>query len=49
MFSKLAKMGACASLVFSCVVSNAETIEDNLYLEGDLVAKGKTNHIYPEG
>lgn len=46
MFSKLAKMGACASLVFLCVVSNAETIEDNLYLEGDLVAKGKTNHIY---
>ena len=46
MFSKLLKMGAFASLVLSCAVSNAETIEETLYLEGDLVAKGKSNSIY---
>lgn len=46
MFSKLLKMGAFASLVLSCAVSNAETIEENLYLEGDLIVKGKFNHIY---
>ena len=39
-------MGACASLVLSCAVSNAETIEDNLYLDGNLVVKGTSNHIY---
>lgn len=46
MFSKLLKMGAFASLVLSCAVSNAETIEENLYLEGDLTVKGNSNHIY---
>ncbi|MEE1259493.1 MAG: hypothetical protein U0K66_04840 [Paludibacteraceae bacterium] len=46
MFSKLLKMGACASLVFSCAVSNAETIEGDLNLEGSLVVKGKSNSIY---
>lgn len=46
MFSKLLKMGAFASLVLSCAVSNAETIEENLYLEGNLTVKGNSNHIY---
>jgi hypothetical protein len=46
MFSKLLKMGACASLVLLCAVSNAETIEGDLNLEGSLVVKGKSNSIY---
>ncbi len=39
-------MGACASLVLSCAVSNAETIEENLTINGNLVAKGTSNSIY---
>ncbi len=46
MFSNLTKVGALASLVLSCVVVNAETIDETLYLNGSLVAKGESNGIY---
>lgn len=46
MFSKLTKVGALASLVLSCAVSNAETIDEALTISGNLTAKGKTNGIY---
>lgn len=46
MLSKFLKMGAFASLVSLCAVSNAESIEGDLYLSGSLNAKGKGNTFY---
>ncbi len=46
MLTNFVKVGAVATLVVSCASVCAETFEDAVYFENNIVAKGKKNSIY---